>query len=125
MIEMFRIESLDYYRVNEVPMIGVGQSRAIIWGELGEKAALVAGIPILLPVRTNENIRVLRKVDYVEDFESFGLYGVKDISSLYLFDILKDIKNKTINGEMDSLQTVDVAKPPTNPPLEIKSTEGW
>lgn len=125
MIEMFRIESFDYYVKNDVPIIGVGQSRSILWGELGEKAALTNGEPILLQTKENENIKILRKLDYIEDFESFNLYGIKAIHSLNLFSILKDIKSKTINGEMDSHQLITVNIPPTNPPLENHEEEGW
>lgn len=125
LVEMFRIESLEYYIKNDVPVIGIGQSRCLIWNQLNEKSALVQGMPILLQVRANENIKVLKKVDYVEDFESFTLYGIENIASPNLFSILRDIKEKTINGEMDSLHTIDVEKPISPTPLAAEEEEGW
>jgi hypothetical protein len=126
MIEMFRIESLDYYIENDVPVIGVGQSRCLIANKLGQmKCILVQGLPEIPYNHSTHEITILKKEDFIQDFECGNLYGISHISSQHLFPILKDIKNKTINGEMDSLQTADVVNPPTNPLLEIEEKDGW
>lgn len=123
LVEMFRIESLEYYIKNDVPVIGIGQSRCLISDIAGTKAALVGGIPVILP---SEMIRVLSKDGgFIEDFESKNVYGLSNITSSSLFSILNDIKSKTLAGEMDSLHTIDVEKPISPTPLAAEEEEGW
>lgn len=131
-IEMFRIESLVYYHLKGVPIISVGQSRCIIYDTISQKCALVGGIPVLLAGERTEHVKVLSKVDgFIEDFEDThieipsNLYGVINIQSPNLFPILKDIKSKTLLGEMDNLQTVSVPLTPKDPNPPLQEEEGW
>lgn len=126
MVEMFRIESIDYYLSHGVPVIGIGQSRCLVANHLENlKCIVVDGIPAIPYNHSVHEITILKKATFIEDFECGDLYGLESITSNNLFPILKDIKEKTIKGEMDSNQLATIEPPLNNPPSNLKAEEGW
>lgn len=122
-LEMFRIESLDYYIENNIPVIGIGDSRAVIYNNIeGAKTVLIKDRICLLH---NEIVQPLEEESDFEmkNFAHNDIYGIESIETPLLLNILKQIKYKVTNEEQADNTGVSVSSPNKPSPPAISEEE--
>lgn len=115
-LERFRL-NLDYYIENEIHVIGLGESAAILWDLLSQKCAVTTlGTQLICPDDLPAHIQVVGKRDYfIDGFTSNLLHGFKYTSAAFS----SHITNLKQNMLLDLTSQLESSKNNNDPHAEV------